>query len=129
MLAAMLMETGARLIADDYVYLTPRNGLLVARAPAAIAGLIEYRGLGLVARPYEPVAIIRILADLVDAAHIERMPAPEASLATLAGVTVARQVVPVLTPGCSPDAALIMIRQAIKAFDDHKSLHLTQVSP
>lgn len=129
LIAQMLIDTGARLIADDRVYLTPRNGLLVARAPAAIAGLIELRGLGPVVRPYEPVAIIRLLADLVDAADIERMPEPEAFLATLAGVTVARQAVPVPGPGCPVNAALNLIRQAIKAVVDHKSLHLTQVSP
>ncbi len=128
-LAAMLTETGATLIADDYVYLTARSGRLVARTPAAIAGLIELHGLGIVARPFESAAIIRLLVDLVEPGQMQRMPAPDAAWATLAGVKLARQAVP--APGLTGTAepALVLIRQAIAAADDHKSLHLAQVSP
>ena len=46
-LALSLMALGASLVADDRVLLTLEQGNLVARAPAAIGGLIEARGLGI----------------------------------------------------------------------------------
>jgi HPr kinase/phosphorylase len=47
-LALRLMALGARLVADDRVLLERRGSTLVARAPDALAGLIEARGIGLV---------------------------------------------------------------------------------
>jgi HPr kinase/phosphorylase len=47
-LALRLMALGARLVADDRVLLERRGSTLVARAPDALAGLIEARGIGLI---------------------------------------------------------------------------------
>jgi hypothetical protein len=57
------------------------------------------------------------------------MPATEAMKITVAGIVLARQPVP--APGRSGafEPALILIRQAVAALRDHKSLHLPQVSP
>ena len=48
-LALRLIDRGALLIADDQVALTEVDGVLHASAPAATAGLIEVRGLGIAA--------------------------------------------------------------------------------
>jgi HPr kinase/phosphorylase len=47
-----LLALGARLVADDRVELFVRDGVLHATAPATLAGLLEARGLGIVALPY-----------------------------------------------------------------------------
>lgn len=46
-LALALMAQGAQLVADDQVLLTRKDGALIASAPAALSGLIEARGVGL----------------------------------------------------------------------------------
>ncbi|MGD9884309.1 HPr kinase/phosphorylase [Reyranella sp.] len=78
-LALRLIEVGARLVADDRTTLKRTGGAIMASVPAAIAGLIEVRGLGirrlarsqLLAR-----APVVLLVDLVAPAAIERLPEP-----------------------------------------------------
>ncbi|MHC0051859.1 HPr kinase/phosphorylase [Actibacterium sp. D379-3] len=48
-LALDLMARGAALVADDRTCLTSRDGGLIASAPAPIRGMIEARGVGLLA--------------------------------------------------------------------------------
>jgi HPr kinase/phosphorylase len=50
-LALRLIHEGAALVADDRTLLTVRNKALIASAPASIKGLIEVRGLGIIALP------------------------------------------------------------------------------
>ncbi len=72
------MDEGARLVSDDRVELERRDGTLWAHAPAALAGLLEVRGLGIVrldADKCQPAGTRLVLAvDLVDAAAVERLP-------------------------------------------------------
>src|SRR5689334_18111983 len=49
--ALRLIEDGAQLVADDRTLLYVAGGKLRARAPQSIAGLLEIRGLGIVAIP------------------------------------------------------------------------------
>ena len=49
--ALQLLDRGARLVADDRTILSARKGVLQARAPASIAGLLEIRGVGIVKLP------------------------------------------------------------------------------
>jgi serine kinase of HPr protein (carbohydrate metabolism regulator) len=98
MLAAALIADGARLVADDRVHLSACHGRIVATAPAAIAGLLEMRGLGLVRLPHEASVVIRLVVDLVDADLLDRHPEPAAATATLLGVTLPRQPVPAASP-------------------------------
>ena len=51
-LALRLIDGGAKLVADDRCDLFVRGGKLYASAPARIAGLMELRGIGIVAMPY-----------------------------------------------------------------------------
>lgn len=86
-LALRLIDEGARLIADDQTELCLHDGALSLRAPARIAGCMEVRGLGLVSVPTVGQASLVLVADLVAAAEVERLPAPHT--VTLAGVGVA----------------------------------------
>lgn len=75
-LALRLIDRGARLVADDWVALTLENGRVVARSPAALAGLIEVRGLGPMPVPSVPAAVVGLVVDLVPEAAVERLPEP-----------------------------------------------------
>jgi len=87
-LALRLIDGGAVLVADDRTLLTPRDGRVVARAPAALAGLIEVRGIGPLPAPAVAEARVALIVDLVPAGRVERLPAPATE--TLVGVPVPR---------------------------------------
>jgi HPr kinase/phosphorylase len=72
-LALRLIGLGAGLVADDRVELTRRGGALIARAPAALGGLIEARGVGILRLPAMPEAPVALAVDL-DRAAAARMP-------------------------------------------------------
>jgi HPr kinase/phosphorylase len=74
-LALRLIDGGARLVADDQVELTLRSGRPVARAPQALAGLLEVRGLGIVETLAE--APLGLVVDLVAVEAVERLPETE----------------------------------------------------
>ncbi|GLK78663.1 HPr kinase/phosphorylase [Methylopila turkensis] len=77
-----------RLVADDRVTLSVHGGRLVAAPPAALAGLIEIRGVGIVRRAWLPGAVVRLVVDLVEAP--ERLPPDEALSASISGVSLPR---------------------------------------
>ncbi|GGF37880.1 hypothetical protein GCM10011321_31030 [Youhaiella tibetensis] len=82
----------ARLVADDRLDLRLQADGLMMAAPAAIAGLIELRGRGIVERPHVPAAAVHLVVDLVDG--LTRM-LDEADLEThMMGVRLARCPVP-----------------------------------
>ena len=76
-LAIRLIDGGARLVSDDQTELCPGEGGVVARAPEAIAGLLEVRGLGIVTLPHRASAPLVLVIDLVAEEVIERIPAPD----------------------------------------------------
>lgn len=63
-LALRLIARGAVLVADDRCDVSVERSRLVARAPKAIAGLIEVRGVGIVRMAHAPSATIALVADL-----------------------------------------------------------------
>jgi HPr kinase/phosphorylase len=78
-LALRLIETGARLVADDRTELVRQGRKVMASAPARIAGLIEARGIGIVKLGRDQLVKRAELILLVDLAHperIERLPEP-----------------------------------------------------
>jgi serine kinase of HPr protein (carbohydrate metabolism regulator) len=82
----------ARLVADDRVELQACNGRLLARAPSALAGLIEARGLGIRQVPHESLAIIGTVVDLA-AADAQRLPAPSERQTVIEGIPLPRLAV------------------------------------
>ena len=65
----------AALVADDRVELEAAGGRLIARPHAAIAGLVERRGLGLMAIAHEPACVVCLVVRLVDPQDLQpRLP-------------------------------------------------------
>ena len=87
-LALRLIDAGASLVSDDYVSLSGGDGGLRASAPDAIRGVMEVRGLGLVALDHARSSIIGLVVDLVDRAAVPRL--PESDRTELDGVAVDR---------------------------------------
>jgi len=71
-LALRLIDRGALLVSDDYTMLRADSGRLFGSAPAAIAGQLEVRGVGLVEMRPVPEAPLCLVADLD--AEAERLP-------------------------------------------------------
>ena len=88
----------ARLVADDRVHVEAAHDRLIARPPAALAGLLEVRGLGIQRLPYEPVAVVSWGVDLAVPAPM-RIPDDSTTHAVVAGVRIPRLAV---APGCDP---------------------------
>lgn len=82
----------ARLVGDDRVRLLAAHGRLLVRPAPPLAGLIEVRGLGIRALPFEPVAVVGRIVDL-GSPQAERMPLP-GEQALLCGVSVPRFAFP-----------------------------------
>ncbi|MCW2242631.1 HPr kinase/phosphorylase [Azospirillum canadense] len=79
-LALRLVDGGARLVADDQVELRMVHGRLMATAPAALAGLLEARGVGILPVPTADGAEVGLVVDLVPRDRVERLPEPETAL-------------------------------------------------
>ena len=97
-LALELVQSGrsgalrfARLVGDDRVHVAAAHGRLLVRPAAALAGLLEVRGIGIVTLPYEPSAVIGLVVDFAAAA--ERLPDAPQQRTKLEGVSVARLAV------------------------------------
>lgn len=76
-LALRLIQLGGRLISDDQTHLAKQRRTLLAEAPAALFGLIEVRGLGIVRLARSQLlarAPLALLIDLVPSDRIERLP-------------------------------------------------------
>ncbi len=65
-LALRATQAGFRLVADDRVRLFASAGRLFGTAPAPLAGLLEARGVGVIAQPALRMAEIALIARLVD---------------------------------------------------------------
>ena len=63
-LALRLIALGAKLVSDDRTELFPEKGGLHARTPPTIKGLLEVRGLGIVALPHAAKARIALAVSL-----------------------------------------------------------------
>jgi hypothetical protein len=106
-LALRALDQGFRLVADDRVRVWAAEGRLYGRAPDALAGLIEARGLGIVPAAALPLCEIVLLARLGPA---ERIPDP----ATEAILGVA---VPLLAVSPFEASAPAKLSRALGAFD------------
>lgn len=83
-LALRALGEGFRLVADDRVVLWEAAGRLYGRAPEALLGLIEVRGLDVVAM--EPVPFCEVVMAVRLGPAVERMPEPATE--TVLGVQI-----------------------------------------
>ena len=72
-----LLGRGWRLVADDPVTIRPGAQGLTASPPAALAGALEVRGLGLLAGLDWAAAPLRLVARLVARTEVPRLPEPD----------------------------------------------------
>ncbi|MDP2372659.1 HPr kinase/phosphorylase [Reyranella sp.] len=108
-LALRLIEADGRLVADDQTRITRNGRTLLAAAPAALAGLIEVRGIGIVKLARGQLlsrASLSLLVDLVPIDRIERLPEPAKE--DLLGVRL-----PVLALAPFEDSAVAKLRLAL----------------
>jgi len=73
-LALRLLALGAGLVADDRTHLRHERGMVLAEAPAAIRGLIEARGVGILNAPAAGAAPLALVVDM-DRHETEHLPA------------------------------------------------------
>ncbi len=85
-MALKLMALGAQLVADDRTNVEAIAGRVIATCPAALSGLIEARGIGILpVSDIAPTAEIRLVLDL----HlVETRRMPPARLTTVAGIDI-----------------------------------------
>ena len=104
----------AFLVCDDRVDLINAGGQLTMQAPERLAGLIELRGRGIVARPHQNQVALHLVIDLVP--DMVRMVEEEELVTELAGATVQRAPVPygnVVSLGHQ----MLLVIEAISALD------------
>jgi len=75
-LALRLIDAGGRLVADDRLLVERRGEQLIGRAPEALAGLIEVRGLGIMRVEHCAGAPLGLVVELDGAASWPRLPEP-----------------------------------------------------
>ncbi|MCR9072676.1 MAG: HPr kinase/phosphatase C-terminal domain-containing protein [Alphaproteobacteria bacterium] len=75
-LALRLIDAGAHLVADDRVAVAREGNSLVARAPEALSGRMEVRGIGIVSVPAVQRVALVLVVDLVPLEQVPRMPDP-----------------------------------------------------
>ena len=99
-LALRLIDGGARLIADDRLAVEREGERLFGRPAAALAGLLEVRGVGIVQLPYRAVCRLGLVVDLDPQARPERLPEPD--VLPLLGVALPRlRLDPTMPSACA----------------------------
>lgn len=80
-----------RLVADDRTRIEVASGRLIASAPETLAGLLEIRGVGVVAARRLSRVVVRLVVDLTAAP--DRMPTEDALQTSIDGVSLPRLAV------------------------------------
>ena len=108
-LAVRLIDAGAQLVADDQALLRRAGARITVTAPAAIRGLLEIRGLGILRLPALDEAPLALIVDLAAPEALERL--PEGAAEEVLGCRVPRLA---LAPFEASAAA--KLRLALRAF-------------
>lgn len=80
----------AQLVSDDQVLLRREGDAVLATPPAAIAGKMEIRGLGIVTLSHATDVPLRLCVQLTDAAKIERLPELQDQQSLILGIVIPR---------------------------------------
>lgn len=89
-LCLQLIDEETKLVADDQVNLRIDNAMLLGSAPAALAGKLEIRGLGIVECAFVPEVEVKLVVDLQPFENITRMPESDELSVELLGLRVCR---------------------------------------
>jgi serine kinase of HPr protein (carbohydrate metabolism regulator) len=110
-----LVAHSAQLVSDDQVLIERHDQQLLVRAPSAIRGLLEVRGVGVMRIPAIDSAQLSLVVDLVAADKVERIPESGRTV-VLAGVPVAHLE---LAPfeNSAPLKLLLALQSAVLRFD------------
>ena len=108
-LALRLIDGGADLVADDKAELRQAGNHIRVRAPAAIAGLIEIRGIGVLRLQALEEAPLAMCVDLLPSVEIERL--PERRFEEMLGIAV-----PLIAVSAFEASAAAKLRLALRAF-------------
>lgn len=108
-LALRLIDHGAMLVADDRTVVERQGEQLIARAPKAIRGLLEVRGIGLVRMQTQASVRLALAVDLD--LPPDRMPAPEST--SILGVAL-----PLLRVSAFDSSTAAKIRLAVRIGPD-----------
>jgi serine kinase of HPr protein (carbohydrate metabolism regulator) len=112
-LALRLIDAGAHLVADDQVLLQRAGTRVLARAPAVLAGLLEIRGVGIVAVDPLVGAPLALIVDLVLPDAVVRL--PERRVETVLGL-----VLPLIALTPFEASAAAKLRFALRALAAEK---------
>lgn len=104
-----------RLVADDQVDIVCADGVARASAPAAIAGLIEVRGVGVVSIGCVDGAEVRLVADLAPSGTVARMPDHD-PVVDLAGIFVPHLQIAALEAS-APVKVILALARAVGRVD------------
>ena len=121
-LALRALARGWTLVADDRTVVWVSDGRLFGRAPDALAGLIEARGVGILAAPRRGLAEIAILVRCVERAAVERMPDPETQ--KLLGIAL-----PAVALAALDDSAPAKLDRALAGLDSPANRRITTPAP
>lgn len=83
-LTLRLIDQGAALVADDYCEVSTGDDAATATPPHRIAGLLEVRGIGIVAVPHLARCQLALVVDLIPHDRIPRI--PERTMTSIAGI-------------------------------------------
>ena len=108
-LALRLIDGGARLVADDQAELRRVGSCVLVRAPPAIAGLLEVRGIGILRLDAIGEAPLAMCVDLVPPVEVERL--PEIRFEDVLGLSV-----PLIALSAFEPSAAAKLRFALRAF-------------
>jgi serine kinase of HPr protein (carbohydrate metabolism regulator) len=112
-LALRLIDAGFALVADDRVDVAIGDDGAFASAPAALAGLIEVRGIGIVRLgSFVPRARIALAVTLAPRSAQERLPEP-------ARTALAGHVVPTIAVDPDAPSAVARVRLALDVLEGH----------
>ena len=108
-LALRLIDRGGVLVSDDYTLLLRRDGRLIARPPANLAGKIEVRGIGILEMEHVADVPVGLIVVIVEAPP--RMPG-EGRRRRIAGIDLHEIALPALEPSAPIKVELALRRRS-----------------